>query len=90
MYTESLEMMFKENGIVVPLAVQSIRKLLKIQDDNNIILSDIEYEHRSHHFTRKKHLTSALRPHSSDVQRGVNKILDCSMTHMHYINSLLL
>jgi hypothetical protein len=84
-------MMFKENGIVVPLlAVQSsIRKLLKIQDDNNIILSDIEYEHRSHHFRKKKHL-SALRPHSSDIQRGVNKILDCSMTHMHYINSLLL
>lgn len=48
-YAESLEVMLKENGIAVP-DIPSIRKL-KMLDDN--ILSEIEYEHRSHHF--KKH-----------------------------------
>mmetsp|Transcript_578 Transcript_578/g.1034 ORF Transcript_578/g.1034 Transcript_578/m.1034 type:complete len:404 (+) Transcript_578:250-1461(+) len=48
-YAESLEVMLKDNGIVVP-DIPSIRKL-KMLDDN--ILSEIEYEHRSHHF--KKH-----------------------------------
>jgi hypothetical protein len=48
-YAESLEMTLKENGIAVP-DIPSIRKL-KLHDEN--IISEIEFEHRSHHF--KKH-----------------------------------